>query len=641
MQTHSQLRCLAFVFWALTVAPAVAQAEFTRHHRGTEIPLTLDASRVVIRVARALTRQALARIVGEAGVSADAADATGVPGWFFVNLTRPLQDLVAARGAVAKLAGHPSVEFASPAIFGLDGHWAAITPDILLQFGVETRDAAALAVAVTALGDATAAPFGGLDRGYAVRHGIKDGFVVLAAANRAARDPRVRFAEPDWQFSGSSHLTPNDPGWGSLWGMRNTGQFAGVAGMDMDADLGWDLTTGRATVGVLIIDTGVQQNHPDINQIGGVDLTGQGGGGGPVNSCDKHGTPVAGCVSAMINNNLGTVGTAPSCRSMSARTFISTSRCNGGWTSQGSWTVNALEQGRRRGMRVTNNSNGYGFWSAAIESKYAQTKLQGMVHFASAGNNASTSVTYPSSLSSVFAVAALASTGRLAGFSNHGKQIFISAPGANIYSTDRTGSQGYGNGDYRFVNGTSFASPYTAGIAALLISRRPSLTPRQIALALRCTRDLGTAGWDSIYGWGFVNANSALRCVPYGAGHPGRGGLVPELFAQGLLRINQTVTVRTERARGGATGLLVFGGQSATIPLLGGRLLVGPPYVFVPQSFSGAAGAVGAGKSALTIRIPNDVSLVGARGFLQSGVVDPSASQGLALTNGIELLIGP
>ena len=140
-------------------------------------------------------------------------------------------------------------------------------------------------------------------------------------ANELATHPLVIFAEPNMVFTGIGGFIPNDPGFPNCWGIHNTGQFGGTPDMDMDGPEAWDLTTGDASTRVVVIDTGVQQDHPDIHQRSGADVTSDGpGDGGPVNDCDNHGTAVAGCVSAIINNDLGTVGIAPDCQSASVRT---------------------------------------------------------------------------------------------------------------------------------------------------------------------------------------------------------------------------------------------------------------------------------------------------------------------------------
>ena len=144
----------------------------------------------------------------------------------------------------------------------------------------------------------------------------------LSSLSRLAEDPRVLWAEPDFMMTGRHDLTPNDPGFSDLWGIKNTGQFGGTPDMDMDGDTAWDITIGDTSIVVLILDTGAQQDHPDLNQIPGQDFTSENFGGGPGNLCDNHGTAVSGCVSGVINNSLGTVGISPGSRTASARIQI-------------------------------------------------------------------------------------------------------------------------------------------------------------------------------------------------------------------------------------------------------------------------------------------------------------------------------
>ena len=142
--------------------------------------------------------------------------------------------------------------------------------------------------------------------------------------------------------------------------------------------------------------------------------------------------------------------------------------------------MNALAWAQSIGARVSNNSNYYGFQSGAIAAEYSLTRGLGMVHFASAGNNASSTITYPASLPDVNAVAALNESGSLASFSNYGTGLALSAPGQDIYTTDRTGTNGWVSGDYVFASGTSFASPYAAGVAALVLSIDPALNATNV-----------------------------------------------------------------------------------------------------------------------------------------------------------------
>lgn len=511
--------------------PAAAQEQSLPTHyyyQGKPVSLQLNPNLYAVRVKNDFPAAKLKALAEQSGVSAIGREATGVEsdvqptgvaGWYLLPLQNPLTDVSDAASCSAQLLGISEVEFTSPVFQGQDGGWIIMTEDVLVRFKPEYLNARAAILSKLAPSlQVIEENFGNMPGAYKLRSSSRSGFEVLAGANRLAEDSRIEWSEPDAQFTGRSDLIPTDPFFSSeSWGIRNLGQYGGTVNMDMDGDLAWNTTIGNPNIKVLIIDTGVQQNHPDINQLPGADFTGEGGGGGPVNACDNHGTAVAGCVSAIMNNSLGSVGIAPGCRVLSARTFISLPSCTGSWTTQSSWTVNALTWGEAQGARVSNNSNQYGSYASnAIDAKYQLTYNNGMVHFASAGNNSSSIITYPASLAVVNAVAALAPTGTLASFSNYGNGLDFAAPGAYIFTTDRTGNDGYGGGpspfsDYALVDGTSFASPYAAGVAALILSRNSNLTPAQVEGLLQVScRDLGATGYDTQFGWGFVNAYSAF-----------------------------------------------------------------------------------------------------------------------------------
>ncbi|MFQ5494208.1 MAG: S8 family serine peptidase, partial [Phycisphaerae bacterium] len=462
------------------------------------------------------------------GLDADNATAWPVTGWVLAPAVFARQSPTGIQGIVKQISDQRAAAFVSPVFVDDFGGPLIVTPILLVGFRRDIPTARAEAIlAASGAGVIEQRDWANMERTYALRSPSRGGFDVLDAANRLAQRPEVRFAEPDMIFTGRGSLIPNDTLFGDLWGLHNTGQFGGTPGVDMDLPEAWDITTGDPSVLIVVIDTGVQQDHPDINQITpGLDLTGESGGGGPVNACDRHGTWVAGCVAAKINNNLGVVGTCPDCRVASARAFISVAPCSGDWTAAGSWTVDALAWAESIGARITNNSNGYGFTSAAIDQKYQDTRNAGLIHFASAGNNAIPQLDYPSRLPTVNAVAALDRFGDLASFSSFGDGLAFSAPGSAIFTTDRTGSASF-PGDYTLVNGTSFATPYTAGVVGLMLSADPILTVTAVEVVLQQSSvDLGAAGYDTTFGWGFVNAALALStdppaCLPAAAPLPG------------------------------------------------------------------------------------------------------------------------
>lgn len=478
--------------------------------------MSLDTTRVAIFDGGGgrLADSGAAPVLVAAGLDVDREKKSVIGGWTLVPPAADQSAAVEIDKLISTVAGSATVDFISPVFVGDDGGPLIVTPDILVKFSDGmTRDQVGRILDLLGAGAIVDERFGGMANTYRVRSASRDGFEVLAAANRLAERDDVVFAEPDMVFTGRGSLIPNDPLFSDAWGLNNTGQVGGVPGMDLNAPQAWDITIGDPSILVLIIDTGVQQNHPDINQVPGNDVTLDASTtGGPVNACDNHGTAVAGCVSATINNNTGAVGIAPGCRSASVRTFISNTPCDGTWSTQTISTVLALEWAESIGVRVTNNSNGYGFQSSVIAQKYADTRAAGMVHFASAGNDNVQGVTYPSSLSSVNSIGALNRFGDRASFSNFGIEIAFSAPGQSIITTDRTGSDGWVGGNFVFANGTSFASPYTAGVAALVLSVDPTRSALDVEDIIE--RTAVNIGSFIIFGAGLPDAFAAVTFEP-------------------------------------------------------------------------------------------------------------------------------
>lgn len=503
---------MAVIVLIVGAAAEADDRDYSYVYNGVQTPLQLREG--VVAVLRSQERAAEDRPLG---APPSTVTPHAIKGWSLVKTAMP----------VDRAAEDDSVDFASPVFVDLLGGDMFITPTILVQFD-RAADREAIEESVRALGIAGEVEhqWAGMRNACRIRTTLRSGVEVLDAANALAARPAVLWAEPDMVFTGRGALVPNDPAYNQCWGLHNTGQFGGTPDQDMDCQEAFDITTGSASIRILIIDTGVEQTHPDINQIPGFDATGENGGGNPVNQWDNHGTPVAGCCSARINNNLGGVGGSPGCPSASARTFI-TINSAGNWNSNASWTVNSLAWGESIGVRVTNNSNHYGFTSNAIAQKYQDMRNAGVIHFASAGNDGlANGIVYPANLPTVMAVAALTPQGFTASFSNSGPQMFIAAPGVNVYSPDRTGSAGFDSGDYILFGGTSAASPCAAGVAALVLSYNPFQSAAQVENILAMSAvDRGPVGWDQSYGWGFINALAAIQASPP-AGPPGMFSLI-------------------------------------------------------------------------------------------------------------------
>ncbi|MEY2530915.1 MAG: hypothetical protein QOI96_1000, partial [Verrucomicrobiota bacterium] len=469
-------------------------------YHGQQKPLTLDAERIAVRVSptppNLQSAAALPMSLASHGFSESDVVARPEAGWMILNaqnlassgnpLTRstattavaPPSEASSVHAFVTSLlnSGDPTIEFVSPVFRDEGGDPIIVTPTILIgfkqDFASKQRSTLLTSVAEGAQTQKIEFPRPNDER-WQIQS--KDGFAVLNRANALANTSGVAYAEPDMIVTSHANLIPTDPSFASSWGLRNTGQAGGQAGFDMKATAAWDVTLGSPSVIVLILDVGVQQNHPDINQVTGRDFTSDSlsnPNGGPFGQYDNHGTLVAGCVSERINNGLGTAGIAPGVNIVSARVYRNT-KADGSSSFQYSWVVDALSWGESIGARVSNNSNGYSTPSSAIESAYTDTRANGMVHFAAAGNSGTASIGYPSSIPAVNSVGAANRFGQRSSFSQYGTGLKYLAPGEEIITTDRTGVAGLASGDYTQVDGTSFASPYAAGVAALIISHEP------------------------------------------------------------------------------------------------------------------------------------------------------------------------
>jgi hypothetical protein len=124
----------------------------------------------------------------------------------------------------------------------------------------------------------------------------------------------------------------------------------------------------------------------------------------------------------------------------------------------------------------------------------------------------------------------------------------------------------------------------------------------------------------------------------YGAGLAGTGGVVPALAAIGCPRLSQSFTVALDRAVGGAPGLFLVGAQSVSVPVVGGTLHVLPIFT-LPLLCNGLAGAAGAGGAGMPLLV-TDPSLLGATVYFQAALIDLGAVQSIALSNGLQIVIG-
>ena len=318
------------------------------------------------------------------------------------------------------------------------------------------------------------------------------------AAATLQKSSAVEYAEVDKYLTAAA--VPNDPRFGE--------QYA----LDMiNAPEGWDLaglsafpTTGGVKVG--IIDTGIDRSHPefagrisDCAQSTTVFLVGTGIREGCAD-VDGHGTQVAGILGARANNGIGVTGVA-----FNSPLAICRALEDGLGRGSTSNIVNCINWLRARGAKVISMSFG-GASSTTLHNaiKSAWSNGKGAVLVAAAGNHGGYTTVYPAGYSEVISVAATDATDGWWGGSNRNADVEVAAPGVEILTTTLDG--GYANG-----TGTSAATPYAAGVAALMRYQYPGMTATGVKYWLGwATDDLGEPGRDSYYGFGRVNLCKAM-----------------------------------------------------------------------------------------------------------------------------------
>jgi hypothetical protein len=329
--------------------------------------------------------------------------------------------------------------------------------------------------------------------------------VFLSAILAGSVVPTARAVPLATDFSVSAEFRPNDPYYLDQWGLRQIG-----------APNAWDVTLGRPTVVVAVVDTGVWYTHQDIAAnmwINPADGTTHGrdfinNNNNPMDVDPSagiyHGTGVAGVIAAVIDNSVDIAGVA-NVRVMALRAL--------GPNGQGSSfnTSQAIRWAALNGARVINLSLGtnetfIGPTDISLAVNYAWSR--GALVVAAAGNSATGTLDYPARLANVVSVAAIDETGSRATFSNWGSGLSLAAPGTRVLTLD-------GNNLVHYLQGTSFSAPFVTGVAALLLSVDPTLTNVELWNLLNSTAvqpGSGT-GYNTNYGWGVVNAWNAINAL--------------------------------------------------------------------------------------------------------------------------------
>jgi subtilisin family serine protease len=474
------------------------------------------------------------------------------------------------KAKIQSLSTGGQVAYTAP-LFSSNGETVAIIPEIVVRVkpGIEMEEVQTVCEAV---GCTIRKPMEFTTQEYLIEVRGLDAEAVFAAVETLSRSPEVEWACPNTAFrpklagqmnpghraaplspivssTGDPNtlgIFPNDEYFPMQWHLHNTGQSGGMPDADINAPEAWEITTGDPNIVIAVVDTGIDDAHPDLanNLVQGYDFFDD--DDLPVPEPDDpdagHGTVCAGHIAAAGNNTLGVTGVANTSKIMPIRINANS------WVTPQSQIATAFRWAAAHGADVLSNSWGDFTALPIIHSALADvTKPDGLgregkgcvVLFAAGNESGPVTFTWPALYPEVIAVGATDHNDTLSWYSNYGQEMDIVAPGGGgietedldlylasstdlLWTTDIAGAAGYDElnlapdiSDYTDrMYGTSAATPIAAGVAALILSLEPDLTQTEVRHFLeRFAKDLGEPGRDEYYGWGRVDARAALDMV--------------------------------------------------------------------------------------------------------------------------------
>jgi len=376
---------------------------------------------------------------------------------------------------------------------------------------------------------------------------------------------------------------PQDPRFAEQWGL-----------LRIEVVEAWQVVTDTAAVVIAVVDSGIDTSHPDLTanlwtnpgEIAGNGVDDDNNGyvddvrgwnfvsyTGNVEDDNGHGSLVAGIAAARSNNAMGIAGVCGNCRIMTVKVMQPSGTANYSAIAAG------IVYAANKGAHVINLSLGGYSDSAAMRDAVAYAASLGVVLVGGTGNDASDAPLYPAAYADVLAVAGTASDDTLVASSNYGSWVDACGPGQGILTTAL-------GGDYVSSSGTSVASPFAAGLAALLVAEHPDWTPAMVRLHIKHTGDAIddlNSGKEGLLGGGRINANRAMSApVPalMSAGYSVDG--VPDGRPASGAEAELTLGIRND-----------WGDAAATV----GTLSTADPYVTVVRGVE-AYGDILAGETA-------------------------------------------
>jgi len=351
---------------------------------------------------------------------------------------------------------------------------------------------------------------------------------LLEMIEKYEKDPNVEYAEPN--YVRKAYIIPNDPGCQGpnppQWGI-----------FKIKAPQAWETEKGASNIIIAIVDSGVNYNHEDLSahiwlnddpvdgsdndgngkiddycgwDFVGSDFTSPSEDNNPMDVVD-HGTYCAGIACAETDNATGIAGVSWDSKIMVVRVLDDIGYSNDSIIAPG------IRYAADEGADIINLSLGGPASSNTLKNAVNYVYNKGCTLVAASGNSNSPSVDYPAAYDNVIAVGATNqndercdvsdwgydSEGRPQG-SNYGEELEVVAPGNDILSTLLGG--GYGQD-----SGTSYATPFVAGLAALIWSRNPDLPNSDVMDIIKSSADdIESEGWDEYTGYGRINVERAL-----------------------------------------------------------------------------------------------------------------------------------